>query len=119
MKNPATLLVVSNLQASKKFYLDVLNFELVEEFTHSLKMKLGNHTFIIFQGSKDAADYEHGYNASSTVVFPVENIDEAINRLSANKVEFIHSSPNQNQWGRYIAFKDPSGIVFEVMEWFA
>jgi len=118
MKNPATLLVVSDLQISKQFYIEVLGLELIEEFSHSLKMKSGNHTFIMFQGSKEAVDYEHGYNASSTIVFPVENLDIAIKKLSDNSVEFIHESPNQNQWGHYIAFKDPSGIAVEVMEWF-
>jgi hypothetical protein len=28
----------------------------------------------------------------------------------------VHQTPNENQWGRYAAFKDPSGIVHEIFE---
>ena len=36
--------------------------------------------------------------------------------LKAQGIEFIHQMPNENPWGRYAAFKDPSGIVLEIME---
>ena len=46
------------------------------------------------------------------IFVPLEKVKE----LKAKGVPFIHESPGQNQWGRYMAFKDPSGIVHELME---
>jgi hypothetical protein len=36
--------------------------------------------------------------------------------MKSQGVEFIHETPNAQPWGRYNAFKDPSGIVHEVFE---
>ena len=70
----------------------------------------------MFQSGMESIEYEHGYNANSTLVFTVQNLDEKIRNLKSKGVVFVHESPNQNRWGRYSAFKDPSGIVHEVME---
>ncbi|WP_252097536.1 VOC family protein [Pseudoalteromonas sp. NBT06-2] len=46
----------------------------------------------------------------------INNLDEKIKQLKRKGVEFVHQAPNENQWGRYTAFKDPSGIVHEIFE---
>ena len=116
--NPSTLLVVDDLALSKNFYLDTLGLELVEQHDDCIKFKAGHHELIMFQGSKTSAMYEHGYNANSTLLFTVSELDKKMNELKAKGVTFIHQKPNQNRWGRYAAFKDPSGIVHELFEVF-
>jgi len=116
MENPSTLLVVQNLHVSKDFYLNVLGLELIEEHDNCIKLKVGEHTVIMFQGTMETVDYEHGYNSNSTLVFTVQDLNKKITELKAQGVVFVHSSPNENRWGRYSAFKDPSGIVHEIME---
>lgn len=49
----------------------------------------------------------------------MSGLDEKINALKSKGVEFIHEVPNENRWGRYAAFKDPSGIVHELMEFYS
>jgi predicted enzyme related to lactoylglutathione lyase len=116
MNNPVTLLVVKSLKTSKAFYIDVLGMALIEEYDDCIKLQFGNHDIIIFQGINKSIEYQHGYDANSTLVFPTENLDEKISALKALGVEFVHDTPNENRWGRYAGFKDPSGIVFEFME---
>ncbi len=116
MKNPSTLLVVHDLLASRVFYVDILGLQVVEEHEDSLKLKSGSHNVFMFQGTMGAMNYEHGYNSSSSLVLTVTDLDEKINELKSKGVVFIHKSPNKNRWGRYAAFKDPSGIVNELME---
>ena len=116
MKNPLSLLIVDDLHLSKDFYINVLGAKLVETLPNCLKLMVDSHAILMFQGTKTSIEYKHGYNANSTLVFTVDDLDEAINQLKSKNVEFIHSSPNQNHWGRYAAFKDPSGIVHELME---
>jgi predicted enzyme related to lactoylglutathione lyase len=36
--------------------------------------------------------------------------------LRAKGVKFLHSVPNTGPLGRYVAFVDPFGTVFELME---
>ena len=118
MGNPSTLLVVQDLLISKKFYVDVLGLILVEEYEDSLKLRSGSHTVFMFGGAMEATNYEHGFNSNSSLVLTVSNLDEKINELKSKGVVFVHKSPNENRLGRYAAFKDPSGIVNELMEFF-
>jgi predicted enzyme related to lactoylglutathione lyase len=116
MENPSTLLVVYDLQISKEFYINLLGLELIEEQKDCLKLRAGSHHIFMFQGDNKAVPYEHGYSANSTLVFTVENLDEKTQQLKSHGVPFVHEQPNQNKWGRYAGFKDPSGIVHELME---
>ncbi len=118
MDNPSTLLVVHDLLVSKVFYVDILGLNVVEEHEDCLKLKSGAHNVFMFQGTMNATSYEHGYNSNSSLVLTVSNLDEKISELKSKGVTFIHKSPNENRWGRYAAFKDPSGIVNELMEFF-
>ena len=117
-EKPSTLLVVDNLQVAENFYIDVLGLELLEKNPDCLKLKAGDHQVIIFQGNLTSVNYQHGYNANSTLLLTVEKLDEKIILLKSKGVVFIHQTPNQNKWGRYAAFKDPSGIVHELFELF-
>jgi predicted enzyme related to lactoylglutathione lyase len=116
MQNPSTLLVVHNLLVSKKFYVDILGLKLVEEYEDCVKLQIGSHHVFMFQGTMEASNYSHGYNANSTLLLMVTNLDDRIKELKSKGVVFIHKTPNENRWGRYSAFKDPSGIVNELME---
>lgn len=116
MENPSSLLVVHDLKVSKVFYSDVLGVEIIEERDDAIKLNIGNHVVFMFQGTSQAVEYQHGYNANSSLVFTVENLDEKIDDLKSKSVDFVHKSPNENRWGRYAAFKDPSGIIHELME---
>jgi predicted enzyme related to lactoylglutathione lyase len=118
MDNPSTLLVVHDLLVSRDFYIDVLGLTLIEEYEDSLQLKTGSHSVFMFQGTMAATSYEHGYNSNSSLVLTVSNLDEKITELKSKGVVFVHKSPNKNRWGRYAAFKDPSGIVNELMEYF-
>lgn len=118
MDNPSTLLVVQDLLISKEFYIDVLGLILVEEYEDSLKLKCGSHNVFIFGGAMEATNYEHGYDSNSSLVLTVSDLDNKIKELKSKGVVFVHEFPNENRWGRYAAFKDPSGIVNELMEFF-
>jgi hypothetical protein len=52
-------------------------------------------------------------------VLTVSYLDEKITELTSKGVVFVHQSPHENRWGRYAAFKDPSGIVNELMEFYS
>lgn len=117
MQSPSTLLVVQDLNVSKIFYIDVLGLELIEEHNNCLKLKIGQHKVFMFQSGHESVKYEHGKHSNSTLVFTVQNLDDKIIELKSKGIIFVHQTPNQNIWGRYSAFKDPSGIIHEIMEY--
>ena len=116
MKQAATLLIVKDIKKSKQFYVNVLGLKRISEHDGRLHFKYGGHLIVMFQGESDATTYKHGFDSSSTLVFSVDNLDLKINELKSHGVIFIHETPNQNSWGRYSAFSDPSGIIHELIE---
>ena len=116
MEQAATLLIVKDIIKSKQFYENVLGLKLVSEQDGRLHFEYGGHLIVMFQGESDAINYKHGFDASSTLVFSVKNLESKINELKSCGVAFIHETPNQNSWGRYSVFSDPSGIIHELIE---
>jgi predicted enzyme related to lactoylglutathione lyase len=112
----STLLVVHDLEISKKFYIDTLGLTFISEHENCVQLKIGDHEVVIFEGDSKGVNYRHGYESNSTLVLIINNLDEKIDLLKKQGVEFVHQTPNENQWGRYAAFKDPSGIVHEIFE---
>lgn len=116
MKQAATLLVVKNLIESKRFYEERLGLKLISEHSGRLHFEFGGHLIVMFQGESVAPVYKHGFDSSSSLVFSVDNLDKKIKELKSYGVTFVHKTPNQNSWGRYSAFSDPSGIIHELIE---
>ena len=98
MDNPSTLLVVKDLKESLEFYTVVMALTLVEHHHDCVKLQAGEHIIIMFEGTYRAEDYSHGYHANSTLLFTVEDLDKSIERLKSQGVDFVHQSPNQNQF---------------------
>jgi catechol 2,3-dioxygenase-like lactoylglutathione lyase family enzyme len=116
MENPSSLLVVQNLEDSLEFYTKILCLELVEKHSDCIKLIAGQHEIIMFESGLESIEYSHGYNANSTLLFTVSDLEKEIGKLESQGVTFVHDTPNQNRWGRYAAFKDPSGIIHELFE---
>jgi len=116
MNKLSTMLIVKNLDASTHFFVNVLDFTLEEKYDDCVKLNYGGGTVIIFHGTKDSVEYNHGFDSNSTLVITVSNLDHKITKLKSKGIEFIHQIPGENKWGRYAAFKDPSGIIHELFE---
>lgn len=117
MSNSAmTLLVVNDLQIAKDFYLNVLDMSLIEETQNGIKLALGSHQILLFEGESMAVEYQHGIQANSSLVIEVTDLDAKLVQLTQLNIAILHSEPGENKWGRYSAFKDPSGIVHEFFQ---
>ncbi len=116
MENVSTMLVVSNLKMAKQFYVNVLGLTLCSEHSDRMHLRVGGYEIVIFQGHGPAIESKHGSDANSTIIFTTKNLDRKVETLKLKGVKFLHDTPNINEWGRYCAFKDPSGIVHELFE---
>jgi predicted enzyme related to lactoylglutathione lyase len=112
---------VDDLAAALKFYKEVLGVD-VEETAMGLILKIagGNGTFVYPKQDHVAATF-------TILNFPVDNIDEAVEALTAKGVIFEQYPPltddqgiarglSRNQGPDIAWFKDPAGNVLSILQ---
>lgn len=120
-----TILVVSNMEASKKFYLEVLGAELFREYGgDSMVIKfLNNWLLIVTSGEPTADKPETSFtpptdtkNVSHSYTIRVKDCQTSYDILKARGADFI--TPPYN-WGQEVRcfFTDPDGHLFEISEY--
>lgn len=119
-----TILVVSNIEASRAFYINKLGAELFREYGGtSLVIKfLGNWILLVTEGGPTAdkpqiffAPPHNPNKVSHSFTIRVNNCQQAYNHLKSNGVEFV--TPPYD-WGEEVRcfFRDPDGHLFEISE---
>jgi len=116
----AITLFVEDLEAAKKFYLNVFELPVVFEDDDSAVFKFGN-TLINLLKITEAGELVEpvmvaSRNAGSRFVFTinVEDVDAMCAKLSARGVELLNG-PMDRPWGiRTASFQDPSGHIWEI-----
>ena len=120
-----SILVVSDIEQSKAFYVDVLGAELFREYGGtSLVLKFLNHWLLAVTGGAPTADKP---NTSFTIptdknkvshafTIRVKNCKESYEILKSRGAEFI-TPPHD--WGQEVRcfFRDPDGHLFEISEY--
>jgi catechol 2,3-dioxygenase-like lactoylglutathione lyase family enzyme len=119
-----TILVVSDIEASKKFYMDALGGSLYREYggTSAVIQLFGNWLLLSLPGDP-TADKPNTYfvtpsdqdRVSHAYTIRVKDCQSAYDHLTSHGVEFI--TPPYN-WGGEIRcfFRDPDGHLFEISE---
>lgn len=119
-----TILVVSDMEASKKFYLDVLGAELFREYGDtSLVLKFLGQWILIVTGGEPTADKpDVSFTApgktdkvSHSFTIRVQDCQRSYEALKAKGAEFL--TPPYD-WGPEIRcfFRDPDGHLFEISQ---
>jgi catechol 2,3-dioxygenase-like lactoylglutathione lyase family enzyme len=107
----------NDIERAREFYEKTLGLEVTEE-NGMLSLHLGSSNVLIYPKE----DHEP---ATFTVLnLPVDNIDEAVDELTARGVSFERYEGQgqddrgiQREWGPPIAwFKDPAGNILSVIE---
>jgi len=110
------LIFVPDIPAAKRFYRDVLEFEIGVETGDSVTFTSAGCRLVAYKCAKAAAPRDYSVEAQAVCVFEVPNLDQALQKLSRHHVNILHSTPGVNEEGRYAAFVDPFGIVHEIFE---
>lgn len=119
-----TILVVSDLERSKSFYLDVLGAELYREYGGtSIVLQLMNNWILLVTSGGPTEDKpnvsfsppENPDKVSHSFTIRVKDCQVSYEVLKGRGVEFI-TPPHD--WGYEIRcfFKDPDGHLFEISE---
>jgi catechol 2,3-dioxygenase-like lactoylglutathione lyase family enzyme len=116
MKLGMIMMFVPDLDEAKRFYCDVLGFEVKSERVERLEFLHEAIDFIAFKCEELAVTREYGRSTRSVFVFDVESIVDSMRELKAQGVQFVHEQPAENDLCRYAAFFDPFGNVHELCE---
>ena len=118
MKNLWTTIMVKDLEASLKFYTEVLDLKVATQFnpteTMSIVMLGEGETKLELIYNSDVK--EINYTDFVSTGFGVESVEKTISRLEANGVS-IHSGPFEpSPFVKYFFVKDPNGYKIQLVE---
>ena len=110
------MIFVPDIPAAKRFYGNVLGFGFGAETKDFVTFTGAGCRFVAYKCAKPAVFRNYAVEAQPVCVFEVPDLDSALEKLSRHKVKILHSTPGENEEGRYAAFVDPFGIVHELFE---
>lgn len=118
MKLGLIMVLTPDLAQAERFYGDVLELDLKASGPGQLIFDLGGAELHVFECEAPAPAHRHAASAATVCVFEVASIEEAMARLRARGVLFLHETPAMNALTgmRYAAFEAPGGNVHELME---
>lgn len=116
MKLNKIMIFVPDLAKAREFYSNVLGFGVATKSKNSLSFRGAGCEFIAYKCQKPTSVGDYANESRAVFVFEVPDLEAAIENLRAHKVRILHSTPGENQTGRYVAFVDPFGIVHEILE---
>ena len=115
------VLFITDLERSKRFYCDILSFEVLFEDENSAGLRVGEDMLMLLdpEASKDllvgaATGSPKGRAPMGVFNLFVDDVDAWYDRLCAAGIEFL-LEPRDRAWGRRTAhFSDPDGFVWEI-----
>lgn len=119
MKFQNPLLVVADLETSKKFYKDVLGLEVILDFGANVTLTGGvclqtKETWMDFIGAKEDEIIFGGNNAE--LYFEEDDFDAFAEKLETHDIVYVHPVM-EHRWGqRVVRFYDPDRHIIEVGE---
>lgn len=117
MKYMGTLIAVTDLEKSKRFYRDVLGLKITTDYGPNVTF----NGCIVLQTLETwvnfiKSEYIMFDNRACELYFETETFDEIVLRLETFGIEFVHK-PIMHRWGqRVVRFYDPDKHIIEVGE---
>ncbi len=119
MRYQCVLIVVKDMERSKRFYKDILGLDVIMDFGANATLE-GNialqtlDSWTVFIG-KQAEDIGFRGN-SGELCFEHDDIDDFVGKLDKKNISYVHPLL-EYPWGqRVIRFYDPDGHMIEVGE---
>lgn len=109
------VLVVKNIEISKKFYQELFGMQIIRDFGENVMFSGG----LVLQEQncwEDLIDESIQVGNSTEIFFEDNDLDEFISKVEKFEPEVkIVKAPRTNSWGkRTVMLKDPDGHIIEV-----
>ncbi len=104
-----------DLDKAADFYSTHLGLKVKAKMPYIVVLDHQGVDLVLCQAEKPV---QSAYPAGSGVVlgFPTQSLAESMKRLKAAGVSIVHEAPQEFPEGHYVAFRDPSGNVHELLE---
>lgn len=117
MQYKGTLIAISDMEKSKKFYQDLLGMNVIGDFGANVQLENG-----LFSETKDTweniianKEIKPDHNAGE-LYFETQDMDAFLKLLEMFQIEYVHE-PKEHSWGqRAVRFYDPDHHMIEVAE---
>jgi predicted enzyme related to lactoylglutathione lyase len=115
------VIIVKDIQISKKFYQELFDLEIREDFGENISFTCGLGLWernkaneIIFGEDKGSLPKEPPLDTE--LYFETDDMDVMVKRINSSGAELIHSMKEESWGQRNIRFFDPDGFIIEVAE---
>lgn len=116
-------MICSNYEISKKFYVDILGFKIIQETfraernSYKLDLQVGNSQIELFSfphppqrvNNPEACGLRH-------LAFAVADITDAVNYLKSQNIEVENIRTDEITGKKFTFFKDPDNLPLEIYE---
>ena len=111
----AVSIYAHDLDKAADFYSSILGLKVKHKMPYVVVLDHDGVDLVLCQAEKPV---QSNYPASSGVVlgFPTPNLGDSIKTLKAKGVGLVHDAPQDFPGGQFVAFRDPSGNVHELLE---
>ena len=111
---------VTDLDKAVEFYDNLLGFDILSVKFYPPVIPLKTEGVIPniawHESAKRIAQIDYPKATQTFLVIQVENLVSAMAYLKGKGVKFIHNTPRRAAVGNYVAFRDPFGLVHELVE---
>lgn len=112
---------VVGLQNGIDWYTRMLGFTVSKEnnFLHhgtTVQLDHDKGFRLILHNAKNPAKINYPDDVQTIVVWQTEDLLKTMAEMKAKNVEFIMSDPQEINVGKFVAFRDPFGNVYELIE---
>lgn len=116
-------IISSNYEKSKKFYTEILGFEIIREVyredrdSYKLDLKIGNSQIELFsfRNPPKRLSYPEACGLRH-LALEVNNIEEVINELNLNGIDTEEVRIDEFTNCKFTFFEDPDGLPIELYE---
>jgi len=117
MKFICPLITVSDINRSRKFYVDLLNQKVKYDYGQNVTFEgdFAIHLQSHFKDLIDGKEIKTGGN-NFELYFENDNIEQIVDSLKANNVCFVHPLREQPWRQRVVRFYDPDNNIIEIGE---
>jgi predicted enzyme related to lactoylglutathione lyase len=111
----AISIYVKELHEATKFYSEVMDLKVKKELPYLVLLDHDGADLVLCP-TEDPAAINYPNQSAVVLGFQTKNLGERIKELQAKGVALIHSTPQDFPGGNFVAFRDPSGNVHELLE---
>lgn len=105
---------VTNLSRAVDFYIGALGYEVEARYGQCIVQLATRATTLVIQEIEEAQTVPE--RPSSVLAFKTDNIAESIRQVIAAGGTVLSDGPQPCPVGVYVSFKDPSGVVHELLQ---